>query len=314
MIRPAETEDNALSEDPYFILRVKRDSSQEEIQKAYRALAKKLHPDLNPGDDKAEAAFKEVTRAYNLLGDVAKRKRFDDGEIDEQGAERPAQRFYRDYADSHANQYTNDAGFSDFEGAEDILAGIFERGGGERGAFKMRGANVQFRMAVEFLDALNGVQKQVRMPDGSSLEVSIPPGVLEGQVLRLRRKGIAGHGGGPPGDVLIAIDVAPHRFFKRDGNDIHIDLPISLREAVLGGEIRAPTPTGAVQMKVPPWTNSGAVLRLRGKGVPSADGARGDEYVKLKVVLPENPDSELEAFVSKWRSEQKDNPRAAMED
>lgn len=310
----AYRQERILSSDPYAILGVKRDASQEDIQQAYRRLAKRLHPDLNPGNDKAEEEFKEVTRAYALLGDAAKRKRFDDGEIDEQGVERPRRRYYRDFADSDANQYSNEAGFSDFEGAEDILSGIFAREGrGEGVPFKMRGASVQYRMTIDFLEAVNGAQKPIALPDGATLDVTIPPGARDGQVLRLRGKGRPGHGGGPPGDALIEIEVAPHKLFTREGDDIRIELPISLREAVLGGQIRVPTPTGTMSMTVPAWTNGGAVLRLKGKGAPGREGRRGDEYVTLKVTLPEKPDPELEKFVSQWRPAGVDDPRAAME-
>lgn len=300
--------------DPYKILGVNKDASQDEIQKAFRRLAKKLHPDLNPGDKKAESEFKEISRAYDLLGDPAKRKRYDDGEIDEQGVERPRRPYYRDFADHEDNQYANPNGFSDFEGAEDILSGIFSRrGGGEGASFKMRGANARYHMSVDFLDAINGAQRQINLPDGSMLDVSIPPGVREGQILRLRGKGEPGYGGAPPGDALIEIAVAPHKIFTRKGQDIYVEAPISLREAVLGGRIRVPTPTGFVEMTAPPWSNTGAVLRLKGKGAPGKDGARGDQYVTLKVMLPEKPDPDLEKFISQWRPARADDPRAAME-
>jgi DnaJ-class molecular chaperone len=289
-------------------------ASQDEIQQAYRRLAKKLHPDLNPGNDKAEAEFKEVTRAYNVLGDPAKRKRFDDGEIDEQGVERPRQPFYREYADSENNPYANAAGYSDLEGAEDILSGIFGRGkGDERFVFKARGADLRYTLRVDFLDAINGAQTQISLPDGSTLDVTIPAGVRDGQVLRLRGKGRPGLGGGPPGDALIEIAAAPHPHFTRKDDDIHVDAPISLREAVLGGVIRVPTSTGSVNMTVPPWANTGTVLRLKGKGAPTKAGGRGDQYVTLKVTLPDKPDPALQAFMREWRPEGGDRPRSATE-
>ena len=303
-----------MSDDPYKILGVNKDATQGDIQKAYRQLAKKLHPDLNPGNKKAEEEFKKLAGANDLLGDAAKRKRFDDGEIDEQGTERPKQRFYRDFADSDENQYSTGAGFSDFEGADDLFSGIFGRhGGGARGNFKMRGADDQYRMPVDFLDAVNGGKKQISLPDGSTLDVTIPPGVSDGLVLRLRGKGRLGHGGGPSGDALVEIEVRPHHVFTRKGDNIHVDLPIALSDAVLGGKISVPTPSGPVNMTVPKWSNTGTILRLKGKGVPRKDGSRGDEYVSLRVMLPEKPDTELEKFVVQWRPAHSDGPHATME-
>ncbi len=223
-----------MAADPYETLGVKKDASQDAIQKAYRRLAKKLHPDLNPGNKQAEEQFKEVSAAYDLLSDPEKRARFDRGEIDASGAERPRQRYYRDFADAGASSpYTSDAGFADFAGMDDILSEIFGRQG--RGNVRMRGPDVHYRLALDFLDAINGGKQQLTLPDGTVLDVTIPPGTRDGQVLRLRGKGRPGVGGGPAGDALIEIEVRPHRVFTRKGDDIHVELPISLSEAVLGG-------------------------------------------------------------------------------
>ncbi len=294
--------------DPYQTLGVKKDASQADIQKAYRRLAKKLHPDLNPGNKQAEEQFKEVSQAYDLLGDADKRARFDRGEIDASGAERPRQRYYRDFADG-ASSYSTDSGFADF-GADDFLSEIFGRRG--QANLRMRGQDVHYRLPLGFLDAINGGKQQLTLPDGSVLDVTIPPGTRDGQILRLRGKGRPGIGGGPPGDALIEIEVRPHPVFTRKGDDIHVELPISLREAVLGGKVSVPTPSGAVTMSVPKWSNTGSVLRLKGQGVPRPGGGRGDEYVALKVMLPERPDPELEKFVSQWRPADARGPRQAM--
>jgi DnaJ-class molecular chaperone len=299
-----------LASDPYTVLGVKRDASQADIQKAYRRLAKKLHPDLNPGNKKAEEQFKDVATAYDLLADAAKRARFDRGEIDATGQERPAQQFYRDYAGGGEHAYSSDAGFQDFAGAEDIISEIFGRQG--RSNVRRRGSDVQYHLALDFLDAINGGQQQLTLPNGSSLDVTIPPGIRSGQVLRLRGKGRPGLNGGPAGDALIEIEVRPHPVFKRKGNDIHVEQPIPLADAVLGGRISVPTPAGPVTMTVPKWSNTGTVLRLKGKGVPRADKTRGDEYVALKVMLPEKPDPELERLIAQWQSAHAKQPHATV--
>jgi DnaJ-class molecular chaperone len=286
-----------LADDPYTILGVKKEASQEELQKAYRQLAKKLHPDLNPGNKQAEEQFKSVSAAYDLLGDPEKRARFDRGEIDASGAERPQQRYYRDFAD-HGG-YSSDAGYADFEDQDDILSQMFGRGG--RANVRMRGSDAHYRLALDFLDAINGGKQQITLPDGAVLDVNIPAGTRDGQILRLRGKGRPGLNGGAPGDALVEIEVRPHPIFTRQGDDIHADLPISLSDAVLGGKVRVPTPTGPVSMTVPKWTNTGKVLRLKGKGALRADGSKGDELVTLRIMLPEEPDPELEKFVAQWR-------------
>lgn len=289
-----------MASDPYTALGVKRDAPQEDIQKAYRRLAKKLHPDLNPSNKAAEEQFKEISVAYDLLGDPEKRARFDRGEIDASGQERPAQPFYRDFAESGAHAYSSDAGFADFAGAEDIIAEIFGRQG--RANVRRRGADVHYHLTLDFLDAINGGKQQLSLPDGSNLEVAIPAGIRDGQVLRLRGKGRPGLNGGAAGDALIEIEVRAHPLFQRVDDDIRVDLPVALADAVLGGRISVPTPTGPVTMKVPKWSNTGTVLRLKGKGVRRPDGTRGDEFVALKIVLPENPDPELERLIARWRS------------
>jgi DnaJ-class molecular chaperone len=298
-----------MAADPYTTLGVKKDASPEDIQKAYRKLAKKLHPDLNPGNKQAEEQFKEASAAYDLLGDADKRARFDRGEIDASGQERPRQRYYRDFADGDS-QYSSDAGFADFA-SDDILSEIFGRQG-RGGTFRMRGPDAHYQLELDFLEAINGGKKQIMLPDGSALDVTIPPGTRDGTVLRLRGKGRPGIGGGPPGDALIEIAVRPHPLFRRDGDNIHVELPIPLRDAVLGGKVAVPTPTGTVTMTVPKWSNSGTVLRLKGRGVPRPNGAAGDEYVTLKIMLPEKRDPALEKLISQWASANAGDQRQAM--
>ena len=292
-----------MADDPYKTLGVKKDASQEEIQKAYRRRAKKLHPDLNPGDRQAEEQFKEVSAAYDLLSDPEKRARFDRGEIDASGAERPERSYYRDFGERRAGTpYATNAGFadfSDFGDTDDIMSAFFGRSG-QRNRSR-RGSDGRYRLDIDFLDAVNGATRTITLPDGSTLDVKIPPGTRAGQVLRLRGKGEPGFGERPPGDALIEVHVRPHPIFRRDGDDLRIELPLSLRDAVLGGKLRVPTPTGTVTMTIPKWTNSGAKRRLKGKGVLRRDGTRGDEYVTFKIVLPEKPDPELERLIAQWQ-------------
>jgi DnaJ-class molecular chaperone len=293
---------------PYEVLSVAPTASSAEIQKAYRKLAKKLHPDLNPGDKAAEEKFKEVTAAYDLLGDAEKRKRFDAGEIDTTGAERPQHHFYRDYATSdHAHPYTSDSGYADFMDADDALAELLRRS--ERARANRRGQDMHYRLPIEFAESITGASKRLTLPDGGTLDVTIPPGLIDGQILRLRGKGAPGAGTGGPGDALIEVEVLPDPRFTREGDDISLELPISLSEAVLGGRVHVPTPTGAVTMTVPKGSNTGTTMRLKGKGAPRQGGGHGDQFVKLKVVLPKSPDPELEAFVSNWEKGKTFNPR-----
>jgi len=298
--------------DPYEILGVARTAAPEDIRKAYRRLAKKLHPDLNPGDKESEERFKEVAGAYDLLSDQDKRQRFDSGELDASGAERPRERFYRDFAGEApaGHPYENHSGFADFAEADDILAELFRRRAQE--ARRAPGPDLHYRLSIDFLDAVNGATKRLTLPNGGSLDVTIPTGIQEGQTLRLRGKGARSVGEGEAGDALVEISINPHRFFTRQGDDIHVDLPITLAEAVLGARVRVPTPTGPVMLTVPKGSNTGAVLRLKGKGVPRR-GGHGDELVGLKVMLPPEPNPELEAFLSSWAPGSSYDPRRDME-
>ncbi len=297
--------------DPYEILGVAKTASADDIRKAYRKLAKKLHPDLNPGDKRAEDEFKEVSAANDLLSDPEKRRRYDAGEIDASGAEKapPHARYYRDYAGGAGHPYESQSGFADFAESDDLIAELLRRSAEQ--ARRRPGADLHYELQVDFLDAVNGATKTITLPGGGTLQVTIPPGVEDGQILRLRGKGAPSPGEGEPGDALVQIVVRPHRTFTREGDDIHVELPITVKEAALGGEVRAPTTTGSVMLKIPKRSNTGDVLRLRGKGVKKRDGA-GDELVKLKVMMPTEPEPELEAFLAGWKPSPTYDPRKEM--
>jgi DnaJ-class molecular chaperone len=301
-----------MARNPYEVLGVKRDATENEIRAAYRKLAKRYHPDLNPGNKEAEARFKEISAANDILSDKDKRARFDRGEIDETGAERPPQYTWRGFAEAEPGAKYEAHGVH----PEDLeeLFGMFGRGarGAGRREFRMRGPDQHYVLEVGFLDAVNGAKKRLALAPGKTLDVTVPPGVEDGRVLRLKGQGGEGIGGGPPGDALIEIRVLPHPLFRRAGDDIHIEVPVTLGEAVLGGRIDVPTPTGNVSMTVPPNSNAGRVLRLRGKGVQRADGSSGDEYVTLRVVLPDGADPELTEFLRGWAPKHPYDPRRRM--
>lgn len=310
-----------MADDLYEVLGVSRDASSDDIKKAYRKLAKKYHPDLNPGDKAAEETFKKLQAANNLLSDPEKRKQYDAGEIDAEGNE-TRQHYYRDYAAAGGEHaYRSSAGYEDIS---DVFSDLFRahaRGGAQGGArggdhaeFRMRGGDVRYSIEVPFLEAINGAKKRVTMPNGKVLDLTIPAGLHEGQILRLRGQGMPGYGGGPAGDAYVEVHVAAHPGFRRHGNNIHVDLPIGLHEAVLGAKVRVPTVTGAVSMTVPAGSNSGDTLRLRGKGVPAATGrAAGDQVVTLRVQLPKQPDAELTRFLEEWAKTHSYDPRAEKE-
>ena len=297
--------------DPYETLGVSKTASADEIRKAYRKLAKKLHPDLNPGDKQAEERFKEVSVANDLLSDPEKRRRYDAGEIDATGAEKapPNARYYRDYAAGAGHPYEGQGAYGDFAQGDDLFAELLRRSAEQ--ARRRPGADMHYELPIDFLDAVNGATKTITLPQGGTLDVTIPAGVEDGQILRLRGKGAPSPGEGPPGDALVQVVVKPHRYFTREGDDILLDLPVTVKEAALGAEVKAPTTTGSVMLKIPKRSSTGDVLRLRGKGVKTRGGA-GDELVRLKVMLPKEADPELDAFLANWNPAASYDPRKEM--
>lgn len=309
MTRVQNFSEEVIMEDPYKILGVAKDASAADIKKAYRKLAKELHPDLNPTDKDAEERFKEVSAAFDLLGDLDKRARFDKGEIDAGGAERPEHHYYKEYAGGdQARQYRSEARFDDIGG---IFSDLF-RGdqAGQGRSFKMRGGDVRYHLSIEFLDAVKGSTTRITLPDSTSLDVKVPEGVKNGQTIRLRGKGQPGAGGGPFGDALIEIEVRPHSLFRREANDIVVELPISIDEAILGGKVEVPTIENSLRVTVPKGASSGQTLRLKGRGVRNSAGdGKGDQRCVLKIILPEEVDEELETFMEEWRRSHAYNPR-----
>jgi DnaJ-class molecular chaperone len=303
--------------DPYQTLGLTKTATDEDIRRAYRKLAKEHHPDLNPGNKEAEARFKEISAAYTLLSDPEKRRSFDAGEIDASGQPQAERRFYRDYAGAGAGfryeQPEDLGGFEDLGGIfADLMRGRRQAGQGGTGEtqFRMRGGDVHYTLPVEFLEAVNGAKKRVDMPDGKTLDIAIPAGVEDGQTLRLKGQGMEGLGGGPSGDALITVNVHPHPVFRRDGKDIKSVLPVTLNEALSGGAVQADTITGPVSVKIPKHSNTGRILRLRGKGVQGK--IKGDHLIELQVVLPPHPDEALEKAVSEWESGHPYNPRGGV--
>jgi DnaJ-class molecular chaperone len=303
-----------MADDPYDLLGVPRTATTEEIRRAFLKLAKKNHPDLNPGDAAAEKRFKAASAANDLLSDPERRARFDRGEIDAAGQERPRPRpSYREHAETAQGRRYAHAGTEAWEpeDLDDILGQMF---GGARRSGPRRGHDESYRLSVDFLDAVNGASRRLTLPDGRTLDVKVPPGIEPGQILRLRGQGGEGTGDAPRGDALITIDITPHPFFRRDGRNIRMDLPVSLREAVLGERITVPTPRGPVQMTIPAKSDTGRELRLRGRGVAGhGHTAAGDLYVTLRVAIgPSDP--ALETFLRDWKQEPPFDPRAGMEE
>jgi DnaJ-class molecular chaperone len=314
--------------DPYQILGVAKSASADELKVAYRKLAKKLHPDVNPGKKDIEQKFKEVTAAYDLLSDPAKRAKYDRGELDAQGNERAG--FARGGADPFAQaggfraQYgsagaraghgSNADPFNNF--SEDLFADLFganrRRGAGGQDRPRTKGADITYSLSVGFVDACIGSKQRVTLSSGKTVDVNIPPGTEDGAKLRLKGQGQSG--AGDSGDAIVEIGVQPHAYFSRKGRDIYLETPVSLQEAVLGTTIKVPTLDGAVTVKIPRGANTGTLMRLKGKGIPPYGTATqpGDFFVSIKVVLPEAPEASLTEFIEKWAKKHAYDPRAKL--
>jgi DnaJ-class molecular chaperone len=316
--------------DPYDVLGVSKTASEAEIKKAFRSLAKKHHPDTHAGDTAAQKRFQEISAAYDIVGDKEKRAKFDRGEIDAGGNPRGFDPRAHGHGggpfggggeggprDFHFTWNNQDGEAAEGFRAEDIFADLFGGGGKRRGRRQQprQGDSYEIAITVSFEEAARGGSRRIQMPEGREVDVRIPPGLRDGQQIRLKGQGGQGRNGGPPGDVLLTVSVAPHPYFTRDGNDLRMDLPVTLQEAVLGGKVTVPTLTGPVSLSVPANSNSGSVLRLKGKGIPargtsSGGEAAGDLYVKLVVSLPDKPDADLRKFAEGWKTQY--DPRAKL--
>ena len=297
---------------PISNLGVTREATQDEIRKSYRRIAKNNHPDLHPGDKGADARFKEIASAYDIVGDEKKRARFDAGEIDSSGAElqRPEREFYRRHSEASPGfKYEPRWESTGHDEQSDVFAEIFGRRGYRT---KANGPDVSYTFSVEFTEAIIGANKRVVMADGKKLDITIPAGLKDGQTLRLRGQGHGGLGGGEPGDSLVEIHAKGHSIFRREGNNIRSTLPVTLGEALAGAKVRVATVSGPVELVVPKGANTGTILRLRRKGVPLVDG-HGDHLVELQVVLPDHPDDALIRCVTEWEASHRYDPRNRQE-
>jgi DnaJ-class molecular chaperone len=301
--------------DPYETLGVNRSATDKEIKEAFKQLARKFHPDLHPNEKAVEEKFKDISAANDLLKDKEKRRRFDAGEIDASGAERPQERFYSDFADrpTYASHAAQD-GFASNEDLEEFLERAFAgRGQRSQDTFRARGQDVSYVLPVGFLQAANGAVRSITLSKGKTLQVTIPEGAEDRQILRLKGQGNPGFGGGPAGDAYVELHIEPHPFFLRKDDNIHVEVPVTLKEAVLGARIEVPTINGPVTMTILKGSNTGMTLRLRDKGIRNRKtGQRGHQLITLKVVLPQVMEPELVAFLETWQPKNPDNPRREM--
>ena len=301
-----------MAQDPYQELGVARSASDPEIRRAFHKLAKQLHPDKNPGNKVAEERFKRVSAAFDFLSDAEKRKRFNAGEIDADGRE-TMRGFGGGDPFGRSGGFGGGGGGAAFEGVDlnDILGEVFGRGGG-RGGFNpppTRGQDLRVKAEIDLEEAILGGKRRIAFTDGRTIEVTIPKGAVEGQMLRLRGQGAPGRAG--PGDAIVEIAIRPHPLYRKEGDSLVMDLPISVPDAVLGAKVQAPTPEGPVTLTVPKGSNAGQALRLKGRGLPDPKtGVRGDLLARLQIHLPEGPpDPELEAFAETWRKARPYSPR-----
>lgn len=302
-----------MADDPYATLGVAKGASDEDIRRAFRKLAKELHPDLNPANSAGtEEQFKKVSSAYEILSDPKKRRAFDRGEIDARGD--PRRDGFRQYASGAARgaRAGARAGFEDVDVGDifsDIFGGARYGRSGQRGGFSVKGPDVRYTLELDFLEAVLGAKKRVTMPEGGVLDLSIPAGVSDGQVLRLKGKGAVGIGTTERGDALVEVRVRPHARFQRSDGDILLEVPITIDEAILGAKIEVPTIAGRVQLTLPKGTNSGRVFRLKGKGIKRAGRPEaGDQLVTVRIVLPDTIDDSLAYFFSEWRQKNRYDP------
>jgi len=306
-----------LAQDPYIELGVARGAKADEIRRAFRKLAKELHPDKNPGNAKAEERFKRVSAAFDIVGDEEKRKKFDRGEIDADGRESMrgfnggggygggGDPFGRGGAGAQGG-----FGGGGFEGVDlnDIFGEILGGRGGRGFGGPAKGQDIRAKVEIDLEDAIQGGRKRIAFADGRTIDVNIPKGAIDGQMLRLKGQGAPGRAG--PGDALIELAFKPHSVFRREGDNLVMDLLVSVPDAVLGAKVEAQTPDGPVSLTVPKGASGGQTLRLKGRGMPTGRaGVRGDLLAKIQIVLPDPPDPLLQAFAETWRAERPYTPR-----
>ncbi len=307
--------------DPYEVLGVARNASAKDIKSAYRKLAKKYHPDQNPDDPKAKERFAAANQAYEVVGDEKKRAAFDRGEIDAEGKPKfqgfegfqnaqggdPFAGFRRQQRPGAAHfefRSTGRPGGDPFDGNSDIFSQIFgdafgQQAGGARARPAPAGEDISVTLDITVEEAATAPKVTAVFPNGRKIAVKLPAYVEDGQVIRLKGQGEASPHGGKAGDALVKIHFRKHPRYRVEGRDLHVDLPVSLKDAVLGAKVAVETPSGRLALAVPAWSSSGKVLRLKGRGLPVKTGGHADLYAHVQIMLPQEGDPELEALLRK---------------